>query len=93
MYPGKAIREIREKLKVRQSTFAAAIGVSEPTLRNWESGRTQPGMKNLPAISTIGINPHHLFDSNCPAYIAGENDMSILSRIYTAANKLRRGGV
>lgn len=36
------VRAIREKLNKSQSEFAHMIGVSLPTLQNWEQGRRQP---------------------------------------------------
>ncbi len=36
------VRAIREKLKRTQREFAAMIGVSVATLRNWEQGRRRP---------------------------------------------------
>src|SRR4030067_2848597 len=36
------IKEIRNKLKLSQSTFATIIGVSIKTVEAWESGRTLP---------------------------------------------------
>ena len=34
-----AISEIRNKRKLTQKQLAAAVGVSVPTVRNWEKGR------------------------------------------------------
>lgn len=36
------VREVREKLGMSQSEFAAAFGVSVATLRNWEQARRSP---------------------------------------------------
>ncbi len=36
------IKAIRQKWRVSQAEFAAIIGVSPATLRNWEQGRTYP---------------------------------------------------
>ena len=36
------IKAIRHKWRVSQAKFAAIIGVSPATLRNWEQGRTYP---------------------------------------------------
>ena len=36
------VKTIRRKLHVSQTQFAALIGVSAATLRNWEQGRTYP---------------------------------------------------
>jgi len=37
------IRNLREvKLKMSHVEFAAALGITVPTIYNWESGRTSP---------------------------------------------------
>lgn len=36
------VKAIRRRLHVSQTQFAHLIGVSAPTLRNWEQGRTYP---------------------------------------------------
>ena len=36
------VKEIRERLGLSQSRFAAIIGVSVRTLQNWEQGRREP---------------------------------------------------
>lgn len=36
------IKALRQKLKLSQLQFAATIGISVATLRNWEQGRTNP---------------------------------------------------
>ncbi|HOT30041.1 MAG TPA: helix-turn-helix domain-containing protein [Candidatus Ozemobacteraceae bacterium] len=36
------IRDIREKMSLSQSAFAALLGVSLRTLQDWEQGRRQP---------------------------------------------------
>lgn len=41
-YKSSRIKEIRNKLKLSQSTFAAILGVSIKTVEAWESGRNIP---------------------------------------------------
>ncbi len=36
------VQEIRERLGLSQSAFAAQLGVSSGTLQDWEQGRRQP---------------------------------------------------
>ena len=36
------VQEIRERLGLSQSAFAALLGVSNRTLQDWEQGRRQP---------------------------------------------------
>ena len=53
---GKRILEIRTRLKpkVNQIEFGAKIGVSGPTVSNYEKGETDAGAKTLALIATIG---------------------------------------
>lgn len=37
-----SIKEIRRKLGLTQAALALKMGVSEPTIRNWECGRNAP---------------------------------------------------
>lgn len=37
-----SVTAIRAKLKLSQTQFATAFGISTATLRNWEQGRRQP---------------------------------------------------
>ena len=41
-HPDPDVREIRERLGLSQSRFAAMIGVSARTLQNWEQKRREP---------------------------------------------------
>jgi putative transcriptional regulator len=41
-YNSSRIKEIRNKLKLSQSTFATILGVSIKTVEAWESGRNIP---------------------------------------------------
>jgi putative transcriptional regulator len=40
--PDPDVRKIREKYGLSQEKFAALIGISVATLRNWEQGRRKP---------------------------------------------------
>ena len=39
---GKRIQELRKKAGFTQATLAQAMGIPEPTLKNWEQGRRTP---------------------------------------------------
>jgi putative transcriptional regulator len=39
---GPDVRQIRARLQLSQSEFAAMLGISVGTLRNWEQGRRRP---------------------------------------------------
>lgn len=38
----ESVAAIRARLKLSQTEFASAFGISTATLRNWEQGRRQP---------------------------------------------------
>ncbi len=50
------IKTIREKLNRSQTEFAAMIGVSVATLRNWEQGRRRP---DGPARALLKVAEHN----------------------------------
>jgi putative transcriptional regulator len=41
-YKAKEIKQIRNKVRLSQSTFAHVLGVSKKTVEAWESGRNEP---------------------------------------------------
>jgi putative transcriptional regulator len=49
-------QEIRARLALSQSTFAALMGVSVRTVQDWEQGRRQP---SGPAKSLLRIAEQH----------------------------------
>jgi len=51
-----APREIRNKLKLSQATFAGLMGVSLRTVQEWEQGRREP---SGPAKSLLRIAEQH----------------------------------
>ncbi len=50
------VKAIREKLDQSQTEFAALIGVSVATLRNWEQGRRRP---EGPARALLKVAEHN----------------------------------
>jgi putative transcriptional regulator len=53
---GKDIAELRRFVGLTQTQFAAAMGISVHTLRNWEQGRRRP---EGPAIALLRIAARH----------------------------------
>lgn len=51
------VRKIRAKLDQSQEQFAAMIGVSVATLRNWEQGRRTPDGPALALLRVTEIDP------------------------------------
>jgi putative transcriptional regulator len=52
------VRSIRERLHKSQSEFARMIGVSVPTLQNWEQGRRQPQGPARALLVVVSREPH-----------------------------------
>ncbi|MBK8235622.1 MAG: helix-turn-helix domain-containing protein [Deltaproteobacteria bacterium] len=53
---GEDIAALRRFVGLTQTGFAAAVGISVHTLRNWEQGRRQP---EGPAIALLRIAARH----------------------------------
>ncbi|OIP32412.1 transcriptional regulator [bacterium CG2_30_54_10] len=51
------IKKIRETLRKSQTEFAAIIGVSVATLRNWEQGRRHPIGPARALLKVVSENP------------------------------------
>lgn len=51
------IRRKRGELKLTQADFATALGVSQTTISQWESGRNMPTLGNLSAIAKLAGLP------------------------------------
>jgi DNA-binding transcriptional regulator YiaG len=49
----RLIREIRESVGLSQEKFASRLGVSSPTIRRWENGRTKPSPLALKQIEGL----------------------------------------
>ena len=47
---GNQLRRRRLELRLLQREVAAEIGVHASSVYNWESGRTEPQLRHLPAI-------------------------------------------
>lgn len=45
------IKVLREKLKLDQKALAATMGVTQPTISDWETGRKVPSMKNVTKLA------------------------------------------
>lgn len=49
----KGIKIMRDKLGLSQGRLAEILGVSLPTIGNWESGKTRPKPDQIQAIATL----------------------------------------
>ncbi len=52
---GPAVRQLRERLNLSRSAFARSLGVSAPTVANWEAkpGAINPQMRSLAALKKM----------------------------------------
>jgi putative transcriptional regulator len=57
------IKAVRSKLKLSQSEFALMIGVSLPTLQNWEQGRRRPDGPAQALLKVAASNPKAVIDA------------------------------
>ncbi|MCW4115129.1 helix-turn-helix domain-containing protein [Aurantimonas sp. MSK8Z-1] len=57
------VRRVRERTKLSQSAFALRFGLDESTLRNWEQGRSEPGLAALTLLWTIHRHPEAVIAS------------------------------
>jgi putative transcriptional regulator len=57
------IKMVRRKLNLSQSEFASMIGVSLPTLQNWEQGRRRPDGPAQALLKVAASNPKAVIDA------------------------------
>ena len=57
------IKAVRKKLNVSQSEFAMMIGVSLPTLQNWEQARPQPDGPAQALLKVAASNPKAVMEA------------------------------
>lgn len=48
---GTRIRSAREAITLNQTDLAKRLGVSQPTVSDWENGRTEPTVDNLRVLA------------------------------------------
>ena len=58
---GKRVRRLRRSADLTQQELAEKLGVSEPTIRAWESGRAKPRYDRLCEVADFfGVTPEEL---------------------------------
>jgi transcriptional regulator with XRE-family HTH domain len=50
---GARLRALREKCGMKPVEFARELDLSQPSIRNWETGRTSPSLDKLPRIAEV----------------------------------------
>lgn len=61
-FPEVDVRGLREKHGLSQSRFAALMGISVGTLRNWEQGRRKPEGSARILLRVVEKHPEAVFD-------------------------------
>ena len=56
-----AVRGVRAELKINQSSFAALIGVKQPTVAQLESGRRKPSPRLAYRLAQVSGKPLETF--------------------------------
>lgn len=57
------VRGLRERHGLSQSKFAALMGISVGTLRNWEQGRRKPEGSARVLLKVVDKHPEAVFDA------------------------------
>ena len=60
--PQVDVREIRIKMGLSQTQFAAKFGFPSATLRNWEQGRSRPDAPSRVLLAVIAKHPEAVED-------------------------------
>ena len=61
-YAEEDVRSLRERYGLSQSKFAALMGISVATLRNWEQGRRQPEGSARVLLRVVARHPSAVLD-------------------------------
>lgn len=78
---GKVIKHYRELAGMKKVELAAALGVVEGTVRNWETGRAPPPTRMFDQIGEVlQFNPLHL--------LVGIEDLPLAEKILLAVTQL-----
>jgi transcriptional regulator with XRE-family HTH domain len=59
------LQALRKKRGFSQAKLAEIIGVEQPTIQRWESGKRMPDLENLEALAgALGVTPGSLLDGD-----------------------------
>lgn len=61
-FPEVEVRELRSRFGLTQDKFAAIMGISVGTLRNWEQGRRKPEGPARVLLRVVAAHPEALLD-------------------------------
>lgn len=57
------VKKLRERMKLSQARFAAMLGISVGTLRNWEQGRRKPEGPARALLRVAAVHPEAVLDA------------------------------
>jgi putative transcriptional regulator len=57
------VKKLRERMKLSQAGFAAMLGISVGTLRNWEQGRRKPEGPARALLRVAAVHPEAVLDA------------------------------
>ena len=57
------VKKLREGMKLSQARFAAMLGISVGTLRNWEQGRRRPEGPARALLRVAAVHPEAVLDA------------------------------
>src|SRR6478609_11407990 len=59
------LQALRKKRGLSQAKLAEIIGVEQPTIQRWESGKRMPDLDSLQSLATaLGVTPGTLLDGD-----------------------------
>ncbi|MBD3393074.1 MAG: helix-turn-helix domain-containing protein [Chitinivibrionales bacterium] len=61
-FPESRISKVRRRYRLSQSKFAAMMGISVNTLRNWEQGRRKPEGPARVLLNVVAKHPEAVLD-------------------------------
>ncbi len=62
-FPTINVRDVRKRLRLSQSQFAARFGFAPASVRNWEQGRTRPDGPARVLLTVIAKHPEAVEDA------------------------------
>ena len=65
--PEVDVRQVRRRLKLSQTQFAARFGFAAASVRNWEQGRTRPDGPARILLAVIAKHPEAVQDTLHPS--------------------------
>lgn len=76
------LKNIRNLLELTQCEFMEVLGVSEKTLKNYESGRSFPDCNIIERLNIIyNVNPNYLFGCSSEPFLHKPSEINDILRV------------